>query len=186
MFNALVDSPAEYIVIGEEKIKVNTGFIPWMKALISSIRKDEKMMEEALVEIFGEIPKINPEFITVAMVKWMTQFDEKIKTKEDKNETEQKDSIDWDKDGSIIFSELWQFYPDLMKRGINFFEGLELINRIVGKGREQSELSMRVFARCGDFSKMGKDERAAWQKLRRQYAIKKTEDESDFANAFNF
>lgn len=171
MYNPFIDKPKKYIIIEGEKFAVKTDFELWVRLLIASGRQDADELTAAIIDILNGVPSID---ISQSLIDWLNQFEgknEPPKKGKAKKKAENKQAFDFDYDGAVIFAELWQYYPSLMQRGINYFEGIALIHQIIQKGYTESELSRRAFARCGDFSKMEQKEREQWLKLRNEYAL---------------
>lgn len=177
--NLLCESVSDYITVSDKKYKIKTDFSLWISVFIAFESEDVDKITDALVNVFeDEIP--NDSGIVKALEEWMFQGD----TNTTNTKKQDANVIDFEVDGNVIYCELWRYYPELMKKGISFHEGMELIKAIMSN--KDTELWHRAFARCGDFSKMGKEERQYWHKQRLIYAIKSKNDsvEDDFCDAF--
>lgn len=177
--NLLCESVPDYITVNGEKYNIKTNFALWVSVLIALESEDTDRIAAALVDVFtDEIP--NDKGIAEAVEAWM------FPSGKSSGESQKQggNAIDFEVDGNIIYCELWRYYPELMKKGISFHEGMELIKTIAAN--KDTELWHRAYARCGDFSKMGKEERQYWQKQRLIYALKEknTGAEEDFCDAF--
>lgn len=180
--NLLIENTPDYIVVRGIKLKIKTDFALWVKFLLAIEESNEDILTDILVEIFGEIPQnIAPKELVSAMGSWLFQCNEKADTGRNNGG---KSAFDFNADGNIIFCELWQYFPQLMEKGISFPQGLELIKLLMQN--EKTILSHRAFARCGDFSKLSKEQRSYWQKERSKYAIKMKQEEIDNAIASMF
>lgn len=167
--NLLVNKAPDYIVVGGRKLSVKTDFALWVSFVISCENNDADGILTAITDIFEEIPKEESEFISACM-DWLFPDSEK-----DNKKTVQKQNamhqipFDFNADGNVIYCELWEYFPHLMERGISFHEGMELIKLLLHN--ENTMLWHRAFARCGDFSKMDKEQKKYWQQQRTQYRI---------------
>ena len=72
-------------------------------------------------------------------------------------------------DGNLIYAELWKCFPDMMKKGITYHEGIELVNLILCD--DKTMLWHRAFARSGDFSHFQKEQKRYWEKERIRYRL---------------
>lgn len=170
--NLLISKAPGYIEIGGKKLSIKTDFELWVSFVVSCENNDADGILAAILNIFEELPTNQEEFIQ-ACINWMFPDNEK----ENKNVTENNNTLfqtpfDFEEDGNVIYCELWEYFPHLMERGISFHEGMELIKLLLHN--ENTELWHRAFARCGDFSKMDKEQQKYWQKQRAQYRIKKS------------
>ena len=184
--NLLIDNAPDYIVIGGKKIKINTSFSAWVKFVIASKKDDIEMVFRALMDIFDELPNEPPDKVLKACMDWMfcTEKNE-VQQKEAPKRKSSSEAYDFEVDGNVIYCELWEYFPQLMQRGITYHEGIELIKILLQK--DKTLLSERAFARCGDFSKLDKEHKKMWQKRRAMWAIPNTSQKSIddvFSNAF--
>lgn len=166
--NLLTEKSPDYIMVGGRKTAIKTDFALWVKFLISCDKGDCFAIAAAVTEIAGEVQANHGEFIT-ACIKWMFCGEEREKDLK-KSDTSPRIPFDFDTDGNVIYCELWQYFPELMKKGISFHEGLELIKILLHN--ENTVLWHRAFARCGDFSKMDKEQQKYWNAQRAIYRIK--------------
>lgn len=182
--NLLIETAPDFIEVGGNRLKIKTDFVIWVKFLIGIEQNDDALAVDVLSDIFGEIPvNLDIHELIRAIMEWLYQAQEKVSIKVDNNTTS-KTAFDFNVDGNIIFCELWEFFPHLMQQGISFQTGLELIKLLISN--ENTMMYHRAFARCGDFSKMGKEQKIYWQKERAKYAIRAKQDDIDdlFSNAF--
>ncbi len=182
--NLLTDISPDFIEIEGVKLKIKTDFTLWVKFLVAVGKEDNDNIINVLCDIFEKIlANTNPKALISGINKWLWCCkDETHHT--GAVDTTSKQAFDFEVDGNIIYCELWQYFPHLMKRGISFHEGMELIKILISN--EDTVLHHRAFARCGDFSKMNKDMRKYWQNERAKYAIKATQQDIDdvFSKAF--
>lgn len=182
--NLLVENTSNYIIIKNKKIPIKTDFSVWVNLIISVKKNDIEKITNSIEDIFGGIPTdFNFEDFIEAFPKWLwNETDEDI----NKTSTEQvqRTAFDFNDDGNIIYCELYQYFPQLMQKGISFHEGLELIKILLSN--ENTILHHRAYARCGDFSKLDKERRKYWQQERAKYAVKISQKELDsvFSNGF--
>ena len=182
--NLLIEISPDFIEVGGIKLNIKTDFIIWVKFLIGIEQNDEELTVGVLNDIFGELPvDLDIRELIKAIMEWLYQAQEKVSIKVD-NTTTSKTAFDFNVDGNIIFCELWEHFPHLMQQGISFQTGLELIKLLISN--ENTTMYHRAFARCGDFSKMGKEQKQYWQKERAKYAIRAKQEDIDdlFSNAF--
>lgn len=184
--NLLIDKAPDYIVVGGETIKINTSFFSWVEFMICLDKKEnEKAIKVLLEKIFLDgLPNTDITETVKACYAWLYPEDS---NKSEGNFSSNKTgaiAFDFSMDGSVIYCELWEHFPHLMERGISFHEGIQLIKLLLSN--EKTMLWHRAFARCGDFSKMDKEQKKYWQKERARWAIKKTQDDIDdvFSKAF--
>lgn len=169
--NLLVNSDPEYITVKGIQIPIKTDFELWVSLLIAADNNDLKMLQEAVGGILGGIP--SPKYqldVISAMLAWVSGQEKG--TDDGEKASSGATALDFEIDGSVIYCELWQHFPHLMEKGISYHEGIELIKLLIHD--ENTMLWHRVFARCGNFSKMTTDERAYWNKERGRYAILKS------------
>lgn len=182
--NLLFENSPDYITVGGKKIKINTGFGEWVRFITACAKHDDAEIEKALVALFPEkIPdECAPEELADACLGWVSQGDQKA----EKQGQPQKaaSAFDFEADGNVLYCELWEYFPELMRRGITFHEGMELIGVLLSN--ENTMMWHRAFARCGNFGKMDKEQRKYWQTERAKYVIKAKQEDIDavFANAF--
>lgn len=182
--NLLIETAPDFIEVGGKKINIKTDFVIWVKFLIAIGENDEQMTALVLKDIFGEIPTdIEVKEMTTAIMNWLYSAQERVNISVD-NKSTSRSAFDFSLDGNIIFCELWEHFPHLMQQGVSFQTGLELIKLLISN--EKTMMYHRAFARCGDFSKMSKEQKAYWVKERAKYAIKATQEDIDdvFSNAF--
>lgn len=164
--NLLCEKAPDFLVIGGEKIKIKTDFFVWVKFLTAFETNDVFKLENALVEIFGKAPDIkNFDFILQAMKDWLNLTDENYF----KGGKKGAPCLSFFYDGNLIYAELWKYFPDMMKRGITYHEGTELLNLILCD--DKTMLWHRAFARSGDFSKLDKEQKTFWEKERIKYRL---------------
>ena len=182
--NLLIETPSDFIEVGGRKLKIKTDFAIWVKFLIAIGDNDGGMTVRVLNDIFGAIPDdLDVRELIAAIMDWLYQSRNRVKT-EDAGNTTSKTAFDFGADGNIIFCELWEYFPHLMQQGISFQAGLELIKLLISN--ENTTMYHRAFARCGDFSNMGKEQKQYWMKERAKYAIcaKQEDVDSVLSNAF--
>jgi hypothetical protein len=182
--NLLIENAPDFIEVGGKKLTIKTDFNIWVKFLIAIGENNNKMAVDVLNEIFGELPTdLEMGELVRSIMNWLYQTRDKANIK-GKNKTASKTAFDFGIDGNIIFCELWEHFPHLMKQGISFQTGLELIKLLISN--ENTTMHHRAFARCGDFSKMSKEQKSYWQKERAKYAIGAKQDDIDdiFSSAF--
>lgn len=166
--NLLIETAPDYLTVGGKRIKIKTDFFAWVKFFIACESGNAEEICESIFNIAGNITFKPEEFIAASM-EWM--FPKKSgQKKAGKNMFENKAPFDFDADGSVIYCELWRYFPKMMKRGITFHEGMELIGLLLHD--ENTALWHRAFARCGDFSKMDKERQKYWNKQRALYSLK--------------
>lgn len=166
--NLLTEKSPGYIMVGGRKITINTGFEIWVKLLLACEKNDSVGIFEAITEIYGTVPENCEEFVK-ACIDWMMPDKESEKKQQSGSSFSAHIPFDFDTDGSVIYCELWQYFPQLMQKGISFHEGLELIKILLHN--EHTVLWHRAFARCGDFSKMDKEQQKYWNSQRAIYRI---------------
>lgn len=171
--NLLIDSTPDFITVGGFIYKCDADFKKWVKYIIATESGDADAVNNALHDIFGDIkiPKrLTGEFIN-AVFAWM--FPESTDNKKTTGQNEK--AYDFEVDGNVIYAELWQYFPNLMQRGISWHEGIELIRLLVNN--KNTELHHKAFARVGNFSNMSKDERKYWNEERAKLKLpdKRTE-----------
>ena len=175
--NLLIENAPDFIEVGGKKLKIKTDFALWVKFLISVQDNNEEMTSGVLEEIFGQIPAdVNITELIKSIMHWLYQAQDKARVKT-KTKTTSKVAFDFNIDGNIIFCELWEHFPHLMKQGISFQTGLELIKLLIAN--ENTMMYHRAFARCGDFSKMSKEQKSYWQKERAKYALNAKQEDID-------
>lgn len=182
--NLLTENVPDYITVGDYEFKLKTDFKLWVRYVIASENGDVTELNKALYDIFGnaKIPKKLMEDFIGSIFTWLFP-----PSKEKQNVTKKNKSrtYDFEADGNIIYSELWQYFPELMSRGLTWHEGMELISLLISN--KDTELHHRAFARVGDFSKMSKEEKKYWtqERARLQLPDKRTveqkQDEFDSA-----
>lgn len=184
--NLLVEKAPDYIVVGGDKIKINTSFDIWIDFIIHlGSKEDEKALNVLLTEIFIDgCPNTDLTETVKACFVWMFPPDDcRCEGNFSSNKTGAQ-AFDFVMDGNVIYCELWEYFPHLMEHGITFHEGMQLIKLLLSN--ENTMLWHRAFARCGDFSKMDKEQKKYWQQERARWAIKKTQADIDdvFSAAF--
>lgn len=177
--NLLVETAPDYIVVGGEKLKLKTDFQLWVKFILACSKQDQTEIIQVLSDIFEKLPETHLEEFVQKCTKWLYPPEDPNKGGAN-SESDNRDrrsgnrsgtkAFDFEEDGNIIYCELWQYFPRLMERGISFHEGIELIKILMSN--ENTNLWHRAFARCGDFSKMTKEQKRYWQKQRAIYSIK--------------
>lgn len=167
--NLLINDTPDYIVVGGKKISVKTDFKLWAAFLIACTEGNAGKIKESIEKIVDRVPDDSQAF-SLACMEWM--FPDKVKNGEKQNNKNimNQQPFDFAADGNVIYCELWQYFPNLMERGISFHEGMELIKLLLHN--ENTLMWHIAFARCGDFSKLDKDKRDYWQKQRAIYRIK--------------
>lgn len=183
--NLLIDTAPDYIVVRGKKIKINTSFNVWVEFFVACKSGNQENVEAVMLKIFGEIPEGNPEEIIAECIKWLFYEEEKTEGNICSKQKNTSSPFDFEIDGNVIYCELWEYFPHLMQRGISYHEGMELIKLLMHN--DKTVLWHRSFARCGDFSKMDKEQKKYWQKQRALYAIPNTTQQSIddvFAAAF--
>lgn len=183
--NLLINNAPDYITVGGNKIKIKTDFSLWIKLLLAIEKNDIKGLAEAFDSIFTEPPKnVSSDELMTAIKEWISLSGESGNSGGGETNTANKTAFDFEADGSVIFCELWEYFPHLMERGISFHVGIELIKLLLSN--DKTVMYHRAFARCGDFSKLSKGEKEYWIKERAKYAIKAKQKDIDavFSNAF--
>ena len=167
--NLLINDTPDYIVVGGKKISIKTDFKLWAAFLIACTEGNAGKIQESIEKIVDRVPDDSQAF-SLACMEWM--FPDKVKNGEKQNNKNimNQQPFDFAADGNVIYCELWQYFPNLMERGISFHEGMELIKLLLHN--ENTLMWHIAFARCGDFSKLDKDKRDYWQKQRAIYRIK--------------
>ncbi len=185
--NLLTDTSPDEIKVGGFIYKCDTSFGKWVKYIIAAESGDAAKVNEALFDIFGavDIPKrLMNDFIS-ATYEWMFPRSESDDVKP--RGSNGGKAYDFDFDGNIIYTELWQYFPELMRKGFTWHEGVELIRLLVNN--KDTELHHRAFARVGNFSKLSKEERKYWneERVRLKLPDKRTDEQkqSDFDNAMS-
>lgn len=182
--NLLIEKAPDFITVGGEKIKINTSFNIWVEFFIACNSDNEEKLAEALCKVFVDgIPNTDITETISACLDWLFPKDNTKKKAHSKAYTNSK-AFDFDMDGNLIYCELWEYFPHLMERGISFHEGMELIALLMSN--EKTMLHHRAFARCGDFSKMDKEQKKYWRQERTKWAIPTHKNEIDdvFSKAF--
>ena len=183
--NLLIEKAPGFITVGGRKIRIDTSFNVWVRFFVAYDKQDEKDMAAILQDIFLDgIPQTNLQETVSACAKWLFPDDY---DKCEGNSSENKNgaqAFDFTMDGNIIYCELWEYFPHLMERGITFHEGIQLIKILMSN--DNTMLYHRAFARCGDFSKMDKEQKRYWQKERAKWAIAANQSNIDdvLAKAF--
>lgn len=168
--NLLVNKAPDYITVGGKKLSIKTDFALWISFVISCENNDTDGILKAISDIFEEVPPQQDEFISACM-EWLFPDNEKGgKKTAQKQNAMNRIPFDFEVDGNVIYCELWEYFPHLMERGISFHEGIELIKLLLHN--ENTMMWHRAFARCGDFSKMDKEQQKYWRQQRAQYRIK--------------
>ena len=172
--NLLIEAAPDYIVVGGEKLKLKTDFQLWVKFILACSKQNQTEMIQALSNIFEKLPEMHLDEFIQKCIEWLYPEDSNkggASSKSDSNDRRNSPkAFDFEEDGNIIYCELWQYFPHLMERGISFHEGIELIKILMSN--ENTNLWHRAFARCGDFSKMTKEQKRYWQNQRAIYTIK--------------
>lgn len=182
--NLLVSKPLDYINVEGLKLNIKTDFSIWVGFLIAVDKKDNKKILAALGEIFETIPsETDPVQLIQAMKGWISQSGPDVQDNKGEKISSSR-AFDFDVDGNVIYCELWEYFPHLMERGITYHEGIELIKLLIAN--DNTILHHRAFARCGDFSKMDKEQKKYWNRERARYAIKASQADIDdiFSRAF--
>lgn len=164
--NLLTDKTPDFLIVGGEKINIKTDFFVWVRFLISFEKNDIEAVERSFVEIFGGVPnKSAYADIINAIYEWLNLADESYFKSGKKN----AECISFQYDGNVIYAEMWKYFPHMMKKGITYQEGMELINLLLGD--EKTNLWHRAYARSGDFSKLDKEQKKYWEKERIKYRL---------------
>lgn len=166
--NLLTEKVPDFLIVGDEKIKIKTDFFLWVNFIIACENNNVNEIERTISDLTEKIPKCVEKFAS-ACINWLFPESSKSKKASTGNQKAKK-SFDFDADGNIIYCELWQHFPNLMERGITFHEGMELIKLLLHN--ENTMLWHVAFARCGDFSKMDKEHKEYWLKERKKFLIK--------------
>lgn len=183
--NLLISNAPDFITVGGNKIKIKTDFVIWVKLLLALERQNKDELAEAFGKIFEEQPTgVSSDELMTAIKEWLFLSGEDTNSGGGETNTANKTAFDFGVDGNVIFCELWEYFPHLMERGISFHVGIELIKLLLSN--DKTVMYHRAFARCGDFSKLSKEERAYWFRERAKYAIKASQQDIDavFSNAF--
>lgn len=183
--NLLINTAPDYIVIRGKKIKINTSFNVWVEFFISCKEKNEKKVMKSLTKIFKKLPECNANELISECIKWIHGENGTNEKRTESKVKNSSDPFDFEIDGNVIYCELWEYFPHLMKRGISYHEGIELIKILIHN--DKTMLWHRAFARVGDFSNMSKEQKTYWQKQRAIYVIPNAiqQDIDDvFSNAF--
>ena len=164
--NLLCENAPDFLTVGGEKLKINTDFFVWIRFLTAFETNDVLRLENSLVEIFGKIPDTSSfDEIISAMRDWLNLTDEKAF----KTGQACVPCLSFCYDGNLIYAELWKYFPDMMKRGLTYQEGIELVNLILCD--DKTMLWHRAFARSGDFSQFPKEQKRYWEKERAKYKL---------------
>lgn len=183
--NLLIEKAPDYIVVGGKKAKIDTSFGVWVEFFIACNSKDDNRILAAVKKVFpGGIPSFDAEEIISACLKWLFPPQNDNKTGNVSKQKNTSQAFDFEIDGNVIYCELWEYFPHLMKRGITFHEGMELIRLLMHN--DKTMLWHRAFARCGDFSKMDKEQKSYWTRQRAIWTIPETDKNIDdiFSAAF--
>lgn len=166
--NLLTEKAPDYITVRGVNIKIKTDFTLWVRFIIACENQDAEKLGKALFDIFGGVPQaeFKGEIISAVMA-WL--IGGKEGDKKGAASSSGAAAFDFETDGSVIYCELWEYFPGLMKRGISYHEGMELIKLLLQN--ENTAMWHRAFARCGDFSKMSKEQKSFWQQERAKYAL---------------
>lgn len=183
--NLLVEKAPDFIVVGGKNTKINTSFSVWVEFFIACNADDEERTLRVMKKIFPEgIPTVPVDEVISACFQWLFPPQTNREKKGAQNTVNSNQAFDFDTDGSVIYCELWEYFPHLMERGITFHEGMELIKLLLNN--DKTMLWHRAFARCGDFSKMDGDQKKYWMKQRAIWAIHSEQNRIDnvFSAAF--
>jgi hypothetical protein len=182
--NLLLDDVPQHIYVGGVQIRIRTDFFLWVRFLtFLDKQKNEKAINALTQILIDEPPQGKPNELIFALKHW-ADLSLKSEKKPSNHTTKGSVAFDFEEDGNIIYCELWEHFPALMKKGISFHEGIQMISILIGN--QDTELHHRAFARCGDFSKLSKDMKKYWQEERAKYAIKMKQEDIDdiFSKAF--
>lgn len=168
--NLLIEKAPGYIVIGGKKERINTSFDIWIKFFIACEKCDGEAMESVIKDIFVDgMPQADIKETAEGCLKWLFP-DNKCKNEGGSSENEGgTQAFDFSIDGNVIYCELWEYFPHLMQRGMTFHEGMQAVKLLLCN--EDTLLWHRAFARCGDFSKMNKEQKRYWEKERAKYRL---------------
>ena len=175
--NLLIENAPDYIIVGGKKIKIKTDFALWVKFIISCQKNDKEKLYNSICEIFDNNIPDNVNECFEQCQKWLFPDEKKQTSTTEKTNNNHQKPFDFDMDGSVIYCELWEYFPNLMQRGISFHEGMELIQILMMN--DKTVLWHRAFARCGELSKLDKEQRKYWQKQRALYSIKNKNSDID-------
>lgn len=181
--NLLTDNAPDYIEVGGKQYKINTDFVAWVRFLVAIESKEETKVVDALKGVFLTVPNnVNMSDLINAIQNWLSLSEERFAASQ--GNTTSQTAFDFDIDGNIIYCELWEYFPHLMSNGFSFHTGIELIKLLISN--DKTMMHHRAFARCGDFSKLSKEQKEYWVKERAKYAIKAKQEDIDniFSSAF--
>lgn len=167
--NLLIEEAPDFLTVGGIKIKIKTDFFVWVKFFVACESGCEDKIYECISEIVGN-EKCEPKAFIEESMKWMFPKNEAT-PKRGKSSINNQIPFDFATDGNVIYCELWRYYPEMIKRGITFHEGMELIKLLLND--QNTFLWHLAFARCGDFSKMDKNTQKYWNQQRALYSVKK-------------
>lgn len=175
--NLLYEHAPEYVVVRGRKIPVRTEFGAWVRLLCAD------KPEEIAAAVDGIFCNALPDDVTgdevaQAIVGWLLCGTEPERA-ERRGGGRAKRAYDFREDGNVIFCELWEHFPTLMQKGIDFHTGRELVNMLICT--EGTSMHHRAFARCGDFSGLDKERRKYWAAERRRLKLadRRTSEEMD-------
>lgn len=164
--NLLTGTAPDAITVGGKSLQIKTDFQTWVRFLISCENQNPDDMQAALLDILGgEMEPIRQKETVAALLSWL--FGESGRS--GGACTPEAAAFDFEADGNVIYCELWEYFPAMMERGITYHEGMEMIKLLLHN--EKTMLWHRAFARCGDFSRLSREERSYWQKERLRYRI---------------
>lgn len=167
--NLLIKNAPDYITAGGKKLYIRTDFNLWVRFLIACKNRDDDEIADSITAIVkGEIPRgkeAQAEFAK-ACFSWLSAGKEQGAQQSQTGQA----AFDFEQDGSVIYCEMWEYFPHLMQRGISFHEGIEIIQTLLHN--DSTMLWHRAFARCGDFSALSKNEKKYWTKERAKYTIR--------------
>lgn len=173
--NLLTDNSPDFIEVRGEKIKLNPSFKKWVKYIIATESGNIQLIEQSLFDIFGDA-QIKKDLFYEFLQK---TFEWAFPDSEKNYKRNSKKAYDFEEDGNTIYAELWQYFPELMKKDLSWHEGIELIRLLIGN--KDTELHHRAFARIGDFTKLSKEEKKYWNEERQRLILKdkRTEQQKD-------
>ena len=168
--NLLIENAPDYIVVRGKFLKIDTSFSAWVRFLVAVDGGKDEDIVKAITDIFGEeIVCENPQEVIAACFGWLFQTNDKSGAKTAEKGGGGSVPFDYAVDGNVIYCELWEYFPHLMKRGISYHEGTELIKLLMHN--DKTMLWHRAYARCGDFSKLDKEQQKYWQKQRAIWSL---------------
>lgn len=174
--NILVNKLPQYVEIGGAEVKINTDFrisIQFENLLKDTKLNDEEIFNKALSLYYPVLPPEEDINEAVQKMLWFYRCGKEYK-EEKKAKKAQKEIYSFEYDADKIYSAfLDQYRVDLQECELHWWKFKAMFNSL----KEDNEISKIMSIRAMDTSKLSKEQKEHYNKLKKIYAIPRSEEE---------